>query len=184
MWNLPYDVEIDGIKYVIRNKCDYRMVLDVINALNDEELEMEHRIECAITIFYEDLSTCEDIKTAVEEMYRIINNGEVEKQSNNKPPLMNWNHDFKQIAPAVSKVLGYEVREPDRYVHWWTFIGGFMEIQDSTYLTVTSIRSKKQKGKKLDKWEEEFYREHKAMVDLPLSTKLNAEERELLDADW
>jgi hypothetical protein len=47
MWNLPLSVEIDGKDYKIRNKCDYRMVLDVINALNDEELEKVYRIQCA-----------------------------------------------------------------------------------------------------------------------------------------
>ena len=41
MWSLPISVEIDGTEYAIRNKCDYRVVLDVISALNDEELEME-----------------------------------------------------------------------------------------------------------------------------------------------
>ena len=56
MWNLPLTVEIDGKEYVIRNKCDYRVVLDVIAALNDNELEMENRIQCAVFIFYEDLS--------------------------------------------------------------------------------------------------------------------------------
>ena len=35
---LPISVEINGEKFDIRNKCDYRVVLDVISALNDNEL--------------------------------------------------------------------------------------------------------------------------------------------------
>ena len=52
MWSLPISVEINGKEYAIRNKCDYRVVLDVISALNDEELEMEQRVECALFQFY------------------------------------------------------------------------------------------------------------------------------------
>ena len=51
-WNLPISVEIDGTEYPIRNKCDYRVVLDVIKALNDEDLDMQYRIQCALFIFY------------------------------------------------------------------------------------------------------------------------------------
>ena len=41
MWDLPISVEIDGEIYQIRNRCDYRIVLDVICALNDNELTIE-----------------------------------------------------------------------------------------------------------------------------------------------
>ena len=41
-----------------------------------------------------------------------------------------------------------------------------MEIGESLYSTVIDIRQKKQKNKKLEKWEEEFYRENKSIVDL------------------
>ena len=76
MWSLPIFVEIDGTEYAIRNKCDYRVVLDVISALNDEELEMEYRIECALFIFYEDLTGLKDFQTAITEMMKVINLGE------------------------------------------------------------------------------------------------------------
>ena len=35
-WNLPISVEIDGTEYAIRNKCDYRVVLDVIKGYMQE----------------------------------------------------------------------------------------------------------------------------------------------------
>ena len=37
-YSLPYSVNIDGEELQIRNKCDFRVVLDVIEALNDEDL--------------------------------------------------------------------------------------------------------------------------------------------------
>lgn len=182
MWNLPLSVEIDGKEYAIRNKCDYRMVLDVIGALNDNELTDQEKAQCALFIFYEDLSGCTNLDKALKEMFVIINNGEEEEQSSPKPQLMDWHHDFRQLAPPISRILGYDVRMPDKYTHWWTFIGGYMEIGECTFSNIVSIRSKKAKGKKLDKWEEEFCRENRNMVELPLS--LTAEEQAFLDSDW
>ena len=183
MWDLPIDVEINGKQYPIRNKCDYRVVLDVICALNDNELTDEEKIKCALFIFYEDVSLIDDFDTAIKEMFRIINGGEQQEETQEqKPSLMDWEHDFPQLAPPISRVLGYDVRTPDRYCHFWTFLGAYMEIGDCTFSTIVSIRSKRAKGKKLEKWEEEYIREHRKMVELP--RKLTAEEQEFLNSDW
>ena len=183
MWSLPISVEIDGTEYAIRNKCDYRVVLDVISALNDEELEMEYRIECALFIFYEDLTGLEDIPTAITEMMKIINLGEeTTEEEQNKPQLMDWEHDFKQLAPPISRVLGYSVRDEKKYTHWYDFVGAYMEIGDCTFANIISIRNKRMKGKKLEKYEQEFYKENRKLIDLP--NKLTDEEQEWLDSDW
>ena len=93
----------------------------------------------------------------------------------NKPPIMNWEHDFKQLAPPISRTLGYSVRDASHYTHWYDFIGAYMEIGECTFSTIISIRSKRQKGKKLDASEQEFYKENKKLVDLPQN--LTEEER-------
>ena len=183
MWDLPLSVEIDGKEYAIRNRCDYRMVLDVIGALNDEDLDMQEKLQCALIIFYEDLRGCNNLEQAVKEMLAIINNGEDEEQQNSsKPPLMDWHHDFKQITPPISRIIGYDVRMPDKYTHWWSFIGAYMEIGECNFSNIVSIRSKKAQGKSLEKWEERYYRENRKIVDLPI--KLTAEEQALLDSEW
>jgi hypothetical protein len=182
-WDLPTSVEIDGEEYAITNDCDYRMVLDVICALNDNELNDDQKIKTALYVFYKDISGCENIEKAIKEMYKIIAYGETEdEQSDSKPRLMDWEHDFPNIAPPVSRVLGYDVRTPNRYTHWYTFLGGYMEIGECTFQNVVSIRSKRAKGKKLENWEQEFYKENKKMVDLP--HQLTEEEKEWLDSDW
>ena len=181
MWNLPTFVEIDEKEYNIRNKCDYRVVLDVISALNDEELEIGNRIRCALFIFYEDLTDCTDFETATKEMMKIVNNGdeESEQEQSNKPQLMDWQHDFSQLAPPISRVLGYSVRDSNRYTHWYDFVGAYMEIGECTFSNMVSIRSKRQKGKKLEKWEEDFYRENRSKIDLP--QKYSREEKDFFD---
>ena len=191
IWSLPISVEIDGKEYAIRNKCDYRVVLDVISALNDEELEMEYRVECALFQFYGNdeldtvekvLSSLNDIQIAIVEMMKIINLGKEETEEDNKPKIMDWEYDFQQIAPPISRTLGYSVRDAKNYTHWYDFIGAYMEIGDCTFANIISIRNKRMKGKKLEDWEQEFYRENKKIIDLP--HKLTDEEQEWLDSDW
>ena len=183
MWDLPIAVEINGKSHPIRNRCDYRVVLDVICALNDNELTDEEKIKCALFIFYEDISQIDDFNTAIKEMFRIINGGEEQEETQEqKPKLMDWGHDFQQIAPPISRVLGYDVRTPERFTHWYSFLGGYQEIGECVFSTLVSIRSKRMKGKKLEKWEQEFYQEHRKMVELP--RKLTAEEQEFLNSDW
>lgn len=190
MWNLPISVEINGTKYPIRNKCDFRVVLDVISSLSDEELEMEQRVECALFQFYgnDELDTVEkvltslnDIRIAIVEMMKIINLGKEETDEEYKPKLMDWEYDYPQLAPAISRVLGYSVRQETTYTHWYDFIGAYMEIGDCTFANIISIRKKRIKGKKLEKWEQEFYRENRKMVDLP--TQLTEDEQEWLYSD-
>lgn len=183
-WDLPFCVEIGENSYKIRNKCDYRVVLDCIAALNDMEMSDEQRVECALYIFYEDVFEIEDIKTAFAEMVRIINGGGEKDSvgSGVKPMLMDWEQDFDIIAPPVSEKLGYEVRMPDKYTHWYTFFGAFREIGECTFMKIVNIRSKRSKGQKLDKAESEYMREHRNRVEL--KKRITAEERALLESPW
>lgn len=181
---LPVSVEIDGKEVFIRNRCDYDVVLDVIEALNNNELDEQEKIYHSLFIFYETKpEEIEDVQKALDEMMKIINIGEeIDESQERKPQLMDWNHDFQQLAPPISRVLGYSVRDEKNYTHWWDFVGAFHEIGECTFSTIVSIRSKKAKGKKLEDWEQEFYRENKKLVDLPM--RLTAEEEAWLSDDW
>ena len=182
MWDLPIAVEINGKQHSIRNKCDYRVVLDVICSLNDNELTEEEKVKCALFIFYEDVSKIDDFEIAIKEMFRIINGGEVEEQAQeNKPKLMDWEHDFPVLVAPINRVLNCEIRAVD-YLHWYSLLSAYMEIGECTFSTIVSFRSKKAKGQKLDKWEIDYIREHRKMVELP--QKLTAEEEELLNSEW
>lgn len=182
-WNLPISVEIDGKEYKIRNNCDYRVVLDVISALNDKEADNEEKARCALFIFFEDTEGLTDFQTAINEMMKIINLGEeINPNEPEKPKTMDWEHDFQNVTPPISRVLGYSVRDERNYTHWWDFIGAYMEIGDCYFAQIVSIRNKRAKGKKLDEQDRQFYKEHKKDIDL--STELSEEEREWLDSDW
>lgn len=166
-WDMPYAVDIDGKSYAIRNKCDYRVVLDVIDALNDKKLEMFQRLYCALYIFYEDLSGCKNIKSAVDEMMSVISLGQKsDAESTPKPKVMDWKKDWDLIAPAISRVLGYEVRDPDKYTHWYSLIGTYAEMGECTFTFIVSLRLKKINHEKFEPYEKKFYTENYERVNI------------------
>lgn len=169
-WSFPTSLNIDGMDYEIRT--DYRAVLDLFTALNDPELQDESeeltayaQSQCILQIMF---PRCDDIpeehiQEALQKVSEFIDMGIRDEKK--KPKTMDWEQDAPIIIPAVNKVLNTEIRAQE-YIHWWTFLGAYMEIGESLYSTVIDIRQKKQKHKKLEKWEEEFYRENKSIVDL------------------
>ena len=80
--------------------------------------------------------------------------------------VMDWEQDEPILFPAINQVAGCEVRSVP-HVHWWTFVGYFMEIREGIFSTVLGIRQKMAKGKHLEKWEREFERENSDLVKLP-----------------
>lgn len=162
---LPVCVTIDGHKYPINRKGDYEVILDVIAVLEDKELTERERPYVALNIFY-DFNIPDDVQKAWDEMLRFINCGETEKPGAQPPkPLMNWNKDYPVLVAPINRIVGYDIRSVE-YVHWWTFVAAYMEIGECTFQTIVGIRNKKQKGKKLDDWEREFYRANRGKIDL------------------
>lgn len=171
-FDLPTRLEVSGREYAIRT--DFRDVLKILTAFDDPELEANEKQYVCLFILYQDFDTLppEDYGAAYEAAVKFIDNG---MEGDGKGPrTMDWEQDAALLFPAVNKVAGFETRSVD-YLHWWTFTGFFMEIKDSTYSTVLSIRQKKAKGKKLEKWEHEFWQGNLKICRL--QTKLTAEEQ-------
>lgn len=185
VWKLPKSVKVNGKEYRIRS--DYRAVLDILCAINDPDIvagmsEEEKNLEIYTTIlaiFYEDFDNLptEDWEEALKKAKEFIDCGF--KGDKKKPQLMDWKKDAKILIPAINKVAHEDIREKE-YMHWWTFMGLFMEIGESLFSTVTNIREKKSKGKKLDDWEKEFYLGNKEIVDLKTLPERSEEEKEEL----
>lgn len=172
---LPTSLEIDNKEYEINS--DYRIVLLIFQAYNDPDLsDFEKAMVCLQCLYKEvPLNTEEALKKAMW----FLDGGDMPKSKQAPKKIMDWEQDQAIIFPAINKVAGYEVRSPDKYLHWWSFLGMFGEIGEGLYSQVMSIRSKMAKGKKLDKTDKEFYNEHKELIDL--KRKLTAEEQAELD---
>ena len=176
MYEIPTYIEINKQSYPIRNKGDYRMVLDCFVTLNDETLSKKERVYATLIIFYEgmeslsDLNQFEDINEAVKQMFIFFNCGNnPEDNSSNMPKLINWEQDSQIICAAVNKVAGQEIRLVE-YMHWWTFMGYYLSIGQSVLSQVVNLRYKLVKGTKLEKWERQFQQDNPQYFKVDLRT--------------
>ncbi len=185
VWEFPTSLNIGGVDYEIRT--DYRAVLDLLTALNDNDLNdsdpemesyMKTRVILEIMFPQCDNIPAEHIQEALDKVAEFIDMGVT--SDTKKPKVMDWEQDSKILISPINKILGYEVRNPNINTHWWTFLSAYMEIGESLFSTVIHIREKLIKGKKLDKWEQEFYKENKSLIDFNKKDKRSNEEKEII----
>lgn len=173
---LPRTVSVNGVEYAVRT--DFRDILKIVTAFTDPELEENEKVYVCLFIFYEDFDRLprRDYEEALKEAIRFIDHDDtIDEEENRKTPrVMDWEQDEAIMFPAINKVAGFETRSAE-YVHWWTFMGYYMEISEGVFSNVLSIRLKKAKGKKLEKWEREFWTSNKSLC--VLKEKLSAEEQ-------
>lgn len=173
---LPTTLQISGEDHKIRT--DYRDCLIILQAFADVDLTQEEKAQVLLDILYVDTLKEEELQEAYDKAVWFLNcGGRVSKPSSSKP-LYDFEQDEQLIFSSVNKVAGREVRDVD-YMHFWTFIGLFNEIGEGTFSTILGIRQKKNRGKKLEKYEQEFYRNNKELVDL--KRKYTEKEKEQLD---
>lgn len=168
--SLPTNLEIDGIDYEIRS--DFHVALLIFEAYNNPELSDFEKTMTCLECLYKEIPS--NVNEAVEKAIWFLDGGDMPKSKRTPVKIMDWEYDQSIYFPAVNKVAGYETRKAD-YLHWWSFLGLFNEIGEGLYSQVMNIRSKRAKGKKLEKHEREFYNEHKELINI--KEKLTEEER-------
>ena len=184
MYNLPTTLTVGGTEYAIRS--DYRAALDIFAALADPDLDEVNKAGELLEILYIDAEqvpfSC--YQEAIKEGLKFLNGGNEEANQAKRPQLVDWEQDFKYIVAPVKRVIGQEVRAIE-YLHWWTFISAYYEIGDCTFAQIVRIRSQKAKGKKLDKADEEWYKQNRDIVDLkPRRSKAEQEWIENALSKW
>ncbi len=178
-YELPTSLNISGVDFSIRT--DFRVIIDILIAQNDPELDDYGKMVVMLKILYEDWQNIpqENIPEALKKACEFIDCGQSADPNRPKPRLMDWEQDGDMIIPAVNKVAHQEVRM-NKYMHWWTFFSYFMEAGECLFNTVVGIRSKKAYGERLDKWEKKFYYDNKDIIDI--KTRLSEEEQAYKDA--
>ncbi len=161
-WGLPTHVELGGKRYAFH--ADYRDIMEIFSYLEDPDMPEYLRWQVALALFYEEPIPEEHQQQAMEYLAAFINCGK-EDAGKPAPKLLDWEQDASLIVADVNKVASQEIRAL-RFVHWWTFMAWFNAVGEGQLSTVVSIRSKLRQGKKLEKWEQDYYRENKDRVDL------------------
>ena len=191
---LPEELTVGGVECPIRT--DYRNVLDVFEAFQNPELTDTEKWEVAIYMMFECFSCYDDAFEAakagfyVEGMDKPFQVDEAQEQIswfisagmpdgiNLEKPVYDWKQDEQLIFSSINKVAAREVRNPEGYLHWWTFLGYFREVGEGTFLFITGIRHKLNKGKKLEKNEKEFLVHNKELVRLEKPKTREEQEQE------
>lgn len=179
-YDLPTSLEIGGVGFPIR--YGWRAVVDILAAFNDPELDDWGKQEVMLKILYPDWGQIpmQHIPEALQKACDFIDCGQKDT-GRPRPRVYDWGQDALIIIPEINKVANTEVRLTPE-LHWWTFFGYFMGIGDGVFATVVAIRSKIAKHKKLEKWEEAYYRENRSLVNLqsPESEEINNEKENIL----
>lgn len=162
-WTLPLEAEIGGVSYKIY--ADYRDILNIIRHLDDPHEPEFIRWLVALALFYDEEIPAESQADAIEYLVRFINCGKTEDPVP-APRLLDWEKDAQIIVADVNKVAGCEIRVLP-FLHWWTFVAYFNAIGEGQLSTLVSIRDKLSRHVKLEKWERDFYRKNRSLVDLP-----------------
>lgn len=163
MYRLPTKVTVDGLEFNIRERGDFRMVLDCFKALQDVELSEDYRVLASLLIFYNELNSMDDLyvyephlNELAKEMFKFINGGDENSPGAERDvTLIDWEQDSTLVCAAINNVAKQEIRSIE-YLHWWTFLGYYMSIGESVLSTVVSIRDKIAHHKKLEQWEKDF----------------------------
>ena len=171
------------MRYAIRS--DYRDVLELLRWLNGQADPALDQSECwyvAMRLFYPEFAALPQPlwPDATQFLTEFLAAGRRE-QPRPGPALMDWQQDAPLIAAGISKAAGQDVRTLP-YLHWWSFLAWFDAIGEGSFATVVAIRDKLRRGKRLENWELDYYRTHRAVVELRgvESAEEQAEKRRLL----
>lgn len=182
-FGLPRSVFVGGVEYKINS--DYRAVLDIFAALNDVDLSDEERGAIVLMIFYPEYETIPQqyYNEAIEACFDFINLGKPNKakSATKEIPVVDWEKDFTHMIAPINHIAGTEVRELE-YLHWWTFMSYYNEISGDCYFAqIVQIRTKLNRGKKLEKEDREFYQRNRE--DIEIHVKMTEAEQKLMD-EW
>lgn len=182
-YGLPKSVMINDEEFEVR--YDYRVILEIFEVLNDVDISDEDRALAMLQIFYVDFDRLTDYDEAIKQCLIFINGGKVEEINKKQHKLIDWENDFQYIVAPVNHVLGCEIRAIDYDIstntgglHWFTFLSAYLEIGDCYFAQIVRIRDMRAKGKKLDKTDQEFYRQNADVINI--KTKYSEAENDLI----
>ena len=181
---------------IINSHCPSLILLDLglpdvdglellrwLNGQADPALDQSERWYVAMRLFYPEFAALPQPlwPDATQFLTEFLAAGRRE-QPRPGPALMDWQQDAPLIAAGISKAAGQDVRTLP-YLHWWSFLAWFDAIGEGSFATVVAIRDKLRRGKRLENWELDYYRTHRAVVELRgvKSAEEQAEKRRLLE---
>lgn len=177
LWQLPTSANFSGEEYP--HKSDFRQILRLFEILSDESRPELYRWYLALAYFYERPIPRDLEGEAMAYLSAFLTCGDAGKPG---PKLLDWQADAPEIIADVNAVAGREIRAME-YLHWWSFLSFFQAVGEGRLSTLVGIRDKLRRGKRLEPWEQEYYRRDPDKIRLrPRLTPADAAEKARLEA--
>lgn len=159
-WELPESLRVGQKGWPIRS--DFCSALDCMVVLEADDLDEAEKAEFVCRIIFpkwEEMFKQGLFQEAVKAAFNFLDGGRPKKTKEEtaadpKGRVMSWTEDAPLIFDAINKRRQIDVRKEKP--HWWTFLGYYLEIDESLFSTVLSLRQKLRDGRKMDKYEKEF----------------------------
>lgn len=173
-WRLPETIELGGEEYEIRT--DFRVILDILKAMADPELSDQEKSQVMLEILYWDPEEIpiEYLNEALEKGKEFIDCGITAKQKQSS--VNGWEQDSPILHRQSTKI---RKRHPFSGIHAlvdvsWGLYGDCGRAVQPGALYSPEESQRKETGK----WEMEFYRNNKELIDLKQTVKKRSAEEE------
>lgn len=166
---LPTKIEINNEIYDIN--YDFRTIINIILAFEDEELTYEEQLYIMINNLYKQPINEENLVEAIEKGIKFINFGEEKKESSSSQRrIYSFAKDGNYIFSGINMTHNIDLNEKSD-LHWWKFGSLFMDMSnDCMFGELTYYRTRKNEGK-LTSEEKKNYKKIKDIVDLDYTKK-------------
>lgn len=162
--NLPTKIKVNENIYNINP--EYKNILNIIIAFEDETLTLEEQYFIMIKCLYLEEIPEEDLEEAIKKAIKFIDCGEDKKEVDfNKPRSYSFKKDGNYIFSGINQTHHIDIEEK-KNLHWWKFISFFMDMNtDCMFGELMYYRVRKQEGK-LTEEEKKNYKKIKDLVEL------------------
>ncbi len=170
---LPTKIKINENIYDIN--YDYKTVLNIILAFEDNDLLYEEQVYVLVHALYKkEIPEC-DLEEAIIKGIKFIDCGAEPKEENNvkKPRTYSFSKDGNFIFSGINQTHHIDIEEKEN-LHWWKFISLFMDMSpDCMFGELMYYRTRKQEGKLTDE-EKQNYKKIKDIVELEPTKKVES----------
>ena len=168
---LPTKIKVNNHIYNINP--DYRNIINIILAFEDEDLLYEEQLYVMVKTLYIDEIPNEDLEEAIIKGIKFIDCGEETKEDNRmkKTRTYSFTKDANYIFSGINQTHHIDIEEKDSF-HWWKFMSLFMDMStDCMFGELMYYRTRKLEGK-LTEEEKKNYKKIKDLVELePIKKK-------------
>ena len=172
-------------KILIKNKvfhinCDYRTVIKIILAFEDEELTPNEKSYIMLKLLYKEDIPDDYLEEAIKKAIKFIDLGQEIKETEPVQRVFSYKKDGNYIFSGINQTHHIDLESMPN-LHWWKFMALFMDMgTECTFNELIYYRKRKIEGK-LTKEEKKKYREIKDLVSLEETKKINTAKQKFLD---